>query len=121
METRISFGKRSSIELVVAGKTIAQSRQAIILEEQGYQPVLYVPIRDINSSYLKSSEQSSHCPYKGDANYWHVQVKDQLLENVAWEYKEPYKEVNRIKDHIAFYLTKIDDVYINDIKINSEH
>lgn len=121
MAARISFSdKQLSIKLVVAGEIIAHSQQAITLEEKGYQPVIYIPVKDINTDYLKPSEQTSYCPYKGQANYWHVQVKDQLLENVAWEYKEPYEEVTRISDHIAFYLSKIDDVYINDIKISSE-
>ena len=98
---------------MIDGEVIAHCQQPLLLEEQGLEPVFYLPLRDINLGYLRPSEKPSYCPYKGHANYWSLQVKNRLVKDAAWEYKQPYKCINVIPDHIAFYLAKMDEVHAN--------
>ncbi|KIN69182.1 DUF427 domain containing protein [Sulfitobacter donghicola DSW-25 = KCTC 12864 = JCM 14565] len=73
------------------------------LIEGDYPPVIYFPREDIAMAFLDASDKTSHCPHKGDANYFSVVTKSRTLENVVWSYEDPKEDVARIKNHLAFY------------------
>jgi uncharacterized protein (DUF427 family) len=52
---------------------------------------------------LKRSDHSTHCPYKGDASYFHIATPDATSENAVWTYEAPFEAVSAIKDYVAFY------------------
>ncbi|MGF1630264.1 MAG: DUF427 domain-containing protein [Kiloniellaceae bacterium] len=95
----------------VGAVTIARSDRAMILEEvngsKTYPPVIYFPQDDIEREFLAPSERSSHCPIKGDAGYFNVQVDGTLLEDAAWFYPEPLPMVRAVKGYVAFYPDKV--------------
>lgn len=86
---------------------IASTEKALALREASYPPVLYIPFDDIYFEHLPASETSTHCPYKGDASYWSVTGQGKGEADVMWAYRHPYDEVQAIKDHGAFYPTKV--------------
>jgi uncharacterized protein (DUF427 family) len=91
----------------IAGQVVADTSAALTLEEAGYDPVQYIPIRDIDEVMLCPSDTTSYCPYKGDAGYFSADIADQEpLEDVAWFYAEPYASVAEIADHVAFYADR---------------
>jgi uncharacterized protein (DUF427 family) len=53
--------------------------------------------------YLSHSNGSSYCEWKGQADYWNVEVKDRRAERAAWSYATPSSAYTALKDHIAFY------------------
>jgi uncharacterized protein (DUF427 family) len=57
-------------------------------------------------AFLDESEQTSHCPFKGDARYFSIETKSRTIENAAWSYTAPKPEVAQIAGHIAFYTTE---------------
>ncbi len=91
------------------GAVLAESKNALELNEPGYGDVIYFPRDDIAMAFLDETDHTSHCPHKGDASYFSIVTKSQTLENVGWSYEAPKDGVARIKDHIAFmpgdYLT----------------
>ncbi len=112
---KMSTGHRITIEphpkrvtVTVGGQTVADSSRVLALREGSLRPTLYFPKEDVQQSALKSSTLSSHCPFKGDASYYHLQVNDMLVENAVWTYKEPIAEVAQIQDYVAFYESKVD-------------
>ena len=85
------------------GAVLGESDAALELTEGDYLPVIYFPRKDIAMAFLDRTEKSTHCPHKGDANYFSVVTKSQTLENAVWSYEDPKEGVARIKDHLAFY------------------
>lgn len=89
------------------GEVIADSQDAILLEEGSYPPVYYFPRKDVKMERLKRSTHSTHCPFKGDASYYSLVNGAQ---NAVWTYETPYDEMSAIKEHVAFYPDKVDSI-----------
>ena len=88
------------------GAVLGESEHALELAEGDYPPVIYFPRADIAMVFLDQTDKTSHCPYKGDATYFSVVTKSTTIPNAAWSYETPKAEVERIKDHLAFYTTE---------------
>ena len=50
----------------------------------------------------------THCPYKGQAQYWSVRVADRLVQDLAWSYRTPLPESQKIAGLVAFYNEQVD-------------
>src|SRR5829696_2034977 len=55
----------------------------------------------------------THCPYKGQAQYWSVRLGDRLVEDLAWPYRTTLPESQKIAGPFAFYNEEI-DLFIDD-------
>jgi hypothetical protein len=55
------------------------------------------------TEFLEPSTGSTHCPWKGDASYYHVAVGGTCNEDAAWYYPNPYDAASAIKGYIAFW------------------
>ncbi len=91
----------------VDGRVIADSTSALALREASYPPIHYLPLSDVDSEVLQSSEASSYCPYKGEASYYSIAGNDGLIEDAIWFYDDPYDAVAEIAGHVAFYPDKV--------------
>ena len=89
------------------GAVLGESTNALELSEDGYPPVIYFPRADIAMAFLDRTEKTSHCPHKGDANYYSVVTKSQTIADCVWTYENPNEDVARIKDHLAFYTNEL--------------
>ena len=105
----ITFGDNPcSVRVVFNGETIAETQNAVILKEGAIPPVYYIPPEDVRQDVLTKTERITHCPFKGDASYWTIQVGDKASENSIWAYEEPFDKVGKIKGHMAFYTDRMD-------------
>jgi uncharacterized protein (DUF427 family) len=86
---------------------VAQTDKALKLQESTYPAVLYIPRGDIRTERYTRTEHQTHCPYKGDANYFSLNADGQTAENAVWTYEDTYPAVAEIKDHVAFYSDKV--------------
>jgi len=103
MSEHIKIHKAGGKWVVRAGGAIlGESADALELNEGEYKPVIYFPRDDVAMAFLDQSEQSSHCPHKGDAKYYSIQTKSEVLKNAVWSYENPVKSVGQIKDYMAF-------------------
>ena len=59
-------------------------------------------------NYLTQTRQHSLCPYKGDADYWTVEIGEHKASNIAWSYPDPMPEAMSIKDYVAFYAHAVE-------------
>jgi uncharacterized protein (DUF427 family) len=85
---------------------VATSSRPIVLTETGCPPRYYLPAADVKMDMLRSSTTTSHCPFKGDAAYWSVQIGDGVAEDVVWSYPEPFPRVEEIAGLLAFWAEK---------------
>ena len=97
-----------------SGHVIADSNEAIILQEANYPPVVYFPRGDVTMDYMSRTERSTHCPYKGDAAYYTVLVNGHIAENAVWTYEHPYPAMALIEDRLAFYPDKVEIREVDD-------
>lgn len=93
-----------------AGKIrLAASGRAIVVDEQDHALVVYFPRPDVDMAALVSlSPKRTHCPFKGEADYWTLAARPG--EPIAWSYETPYPEVAGIAWHIAFYHDRVEIV-----------
>ncbi|WP_299621567.1 DUF427 domain-containing protein [Pelagibius sp.] len=108
-------GKR--VKVVFNGQVVADSRRALILHETRLPAVYYLPREDVAMEFLKASDHTTYCPFKGTASYWSVDVGDKLAENAAWSYEDPIEEALGIRGHIAFYWNKMDTWFEEDQEV----
>jgi uncharacterized protein (DUF427 family) len=103
---------QAHIRISVAGKIIADTRRALTLQEANYPPVLYIPRADADMALFKPTDHYTYCPYKGDCSYFSIPSGGQLSVNAIWSYETPYQAVAEIKDHLAFYPDRVDEILI---------
>jgi uncharacterized protein (DUF427 family) len=94
----------------VAGRVIADTRNALTLREAAYPPVQYIPREDVDFSQLERTDHFTYCPYKGDCNYYSVPAGGHKSVNAVWTYENPFPAVAQIRGHVAFYPERVDEI-----------
>ena len=94
----------------VAGRVIADTRNALTLMEASYPAVHYIPRRDVDMNLLARTDHSTYCPYKGDCSYYSIPVGGERSVNAVWSYEAPFKAVAEIEGHLAFYPNRVDSL-----------
>jgi uncharacterized protein (DUF427 family) len=94
----------------VAGRVIAETREALTLREASYPAVQYIPRKDVDMSLLERTNHATYCPYKGDCAYYSIPIGGERSTNAVWIYEAPYAAVAEIKDHVAFYPDRVDAI-----------
>nr|WP_296069503.1 DUF427 domain-containing protein [uncultured Actinoplanes sp.] len=100
------------VVVTAGGKVVADSRNALTLQESNYPAVQYVPLADVDPGVLERTGTQSYCPYKGDAGYYSITVGGPKSVDAVWEYREPRDAVAQIKDHVAFYPDRVDAIEV---------
>ncbi|MEM0942925.1 MAG: DUF427 domain-containing protein [Pseudomonadota bacterium] len=100
--TRITLAPVKGTAVARAGgAVIAESGAALELREVGYDPVIYFPRADA-IAFLDGAEKQTHCPFKGDARYFHIETKSGQIAEAAWSYETPIAGMEAIAGFIAF-------------------
>ncbi|RKP55926.1 DUF427 domain-containing protein [Pararobbsia silviterrae] len=102
----------SHIVVRLAGKVIADTRDALTLREANYPAVHYIPRKDVDMAQLERTEHQTYCPYKGECRYFSLPAGGERAVNAVWTYETPYDAVAAIKDHVAFYPDRVDAIDI---------
>ena len=91
----------------VNGEVVADTDNALTLQESTYAAVQYIPLSDVNGDVLRRTDTATYCPYKGDASYYSVVTAAGVtVEDAIWTYEQPYEAVAPIAEHVAFYPDK---------------
>jgi uncharacterized protein (DUF427 family) len=94
----------------VAGRIIADTRDALTLREAHYPAVQYIPRKDVDMALLERTDHATYCPYKGDCTYFSIPLGGERSTNAVWSYEAPYAAVAVIEGHLAFYLDRVDAI-----------
>jgi uncharacterized protein (DUF427 family) len=94
------------------GVTLAESTSPRLLFETGLPARYYLPKTHVRLELLIPTDTVSHCPYKGQAEWWSVRVGEHVYDDLAWSYLTPLPESQKIAGLIAFYNEKV-DIYLD--------
>ena len=94
----------------IAGRVIANTRNALALREADYPAVQYIPREDVDLTQLERTDHATYCPYKGDCSYYSIPGGGKKSVNAVWTYEDPYPAVARIREHVAFYPDRVDEI-----------
>jgi uncharacterized protein (DUF427 family) len=100
------------VRVTVTGGVVAESTQALRLEEKGYPPVYYLPRNDADMSLLVRTKHYTHCPYKGDCTHYSIPIGGAKSEYAVWTYERPYEAVASIREYLAFYPLRVDAIEV---------
>jgi uncharacterized protein (DUF427 family) len=100
------------VRVEVDGATVADSRQPRILFETGLPPRYYLPLTDVRMDLLRPSDTVTHCPYKGAASYWSVDAGRGEHADLAWIYRAPLPESQKVAGLACFFNEKA-DIYLD--------
>lgn len=100
---------RGTVRVEVGGVVLADTQDALQLNEGKYAPVYYVPRKDVKMERLEASDHHTYCPFKGEASYFSIRGG---AANAIWSYEKPYDEVDGIRDLLAFYPNKVDSIQV---------
>jgi uncharacterized protein (DUF427 family) len=95
------------VQVEVDGVIVADSTSPRLLFETGLPTRYYLPKTDVRMDLLRHTDTSTGCPYKGTAEYWSIDVNGRSHPDLAWSYKAPFAESQKIAGLIAFYNEKV--------------
>ena len=80
------------------GQVVAESDDIVTVEGNAY-----FPADSVRRDVLQPSETHTHCPWKGEASYYTLQVDGKSNPDSAWYYPEPKPAAAEIKGRVAFW------------------
>lgn len=102
---------RGTARVVVDGVVVAESTRAVRLIETDHVERLYLPSDDVRADLIERSQRTSVCPFKGQASYWSLRAGPggpPPVEDLFWEYGDPFPEVAGIRGLVGVYHEKAD-------------
>ncbi len=107
MSDKFTITRESGLHVVrAAGGILAETSRALVMREQGREPVVYFPREDVAMEFLDRSETRTTSPHKGEATHYHIAGKSGVIADAAWSYETPTAGAEEIAGHIAFYPEK---------------
>ena len=80
------------------GQLLVESDDTVVVESNHY-----FPISSIHREFFTPSETTTHCPWKGDAEYYSIVVDGEENRDAAWFYATPKDAAREIEGRIAFW------------------
>jgi uncharacterized protein (DUF427 family) len=103
---------KGRVTVVVNGKHVADTREALTLKEAGYPDVQYIPRKDVAMTQLQETSHQTYCPYKGECAYYSIPAGGERSVNAVWSYAAPYTAVSAIREYLAFYPDRVDAIEV---------
>jgi uncharacterized protein (DUF427 family) len=99
---------RRRLRVRVAGTTLVDTDDTVIVFETALEPRLYVDPSLVRTDLLRPTQTTSYCNYKGVASYWAAAIGDLAVEDVAWSYQDPPPESLPITGYLSFDPARAD-------------
>jgi uncharacterized protein (DUF427 family) len=112
---------RRRVRVELDGVTLADSTAALRVLETSHPPTIYIPPDDIRMDLLQPSRQrGSWCEFKGAAHYLDAVIGETRRLAVGWAYADPTPGYLALRDHVAFYPSRVDAAYLDDERVQSQ-
>ena len=108
------------VRVVFNNITIADTTDALRVLETSHPPVYYLPPADVAMEYLTQENRTTMCEFKGRAVYYTLQVDERSAAQAAWGYPSPTDRFQALKDHLAFYASKMDACYVGEKQAHAQ-
>ena len=109
-----------TIRIVMNGGELAHSKQAHRVLETSHPPVYYLPPEDLDLTRLRRCEEQSFCEWKGIARYWAFVDGERCIDQIAWSYPTPSERFSAIRNHLAFYPSRVDECYVDGERVMAQ-
>ncbi|MFD9687935.1 DUF427 domain-containing protein [Kitasatospora sp. NPDC059146] len=80
------------------GTVVAESEDTVLVEGNHY-----FPWEAVRAEFLRPSDTTTVCSWKGTANYYTVEVAGQANPDAAWYYADPKPEAEHVRGRVAFW------------------
>ncbi|MEV6979094.1 DUF427 domain-containing protein [Kitasatospora sp. NPDC093806] len=80
------------------GTVIAESDDTTVVEGNHY-----FPADSVRAEYLRPSDTTTFCGWKGTAAYYSIHVEGQSNPDAAWYYADPLPEAEHVRGRVAFW------------------
>lgn len=114
----VPCARRVRIEL--GGVTVADSSRALRVLETSHPPTIYVPLADIAPGCIQPGTGRSFCEWKGVAAYLDVVAGQRREARAAWTYPDPVAAYAGLRNHVAFYPSRMDACRLDDERVQSQ-
>lgn len=92
------------VKVSIDGTVVAEATSSMHLYETGLPVRFYLPLTAVRPDILRPSSMRTRCPYKGEAEYYSVDLGDgKVVENVVWYYNHPTLESAKIEGNCHTY------------------
>ncbi len=108
------------IQIFFNGELVADTRRAKRVLETSHPPVYYIHPDDVKREFLEPAANHSFCEWKGEAGYYHLNVKDKQARYACWYYPNPVPGFSGLKDHMAFYAQKMDECSVDGERVTPQ-
>jgi len=110
------------VRVRLGGATIADSTAAYRVLETSHPPVIYVPPGDTAAGALVPSPRARRtlCEWKGMASYLDVRGGERVEPAAAWTYPAPVPAFAALRDHVAFYPSRMDECLLDDELVGAQ-
>lgn len=89
------------VKATFKGQVLAESEDTKLVEGNHY-----FPPESVKMDFFSDSETDYECPWKGHADYYHLEVNGEKVADAAWYYPEPSEAAKQIAGHVAFDTAK---------------
>jgi uncharacterized protein (DUF427 family) len=97
------------VRVELDGVLLAESRSPVLVFETGLPTRYYLDRTEIDERHLVPSDTVTRCPYKGTTSaYWTAVVGTDRVDDIAWSYAFPTRELQPIAGLVAFYNERVD-------------
>ncbi|OAB75980.1 DUF427 domain-containing protein [Cochleicola gelatinilyticus] len=79
-------------------KILAESDKTVVIENNHY-----FPPESLNKEYFTETTTHTHCPWKGEASYYTLEVDGKSNPDAAWYYPETSHAAKPIEGYVAFW------------------
>ncbi|KAK5122423.1 hypothetical protein LTR85_004007 [Meristemomyces frigidus] len=102
------FQSRRHIRVFVDGEVVAETTTSAHLYETGLPERYYMPLTAVRPDVLRPSKTRTQCPYKGEAEYYSVEINGKVHKDIVWFYNNPTLESALVTGLVCFYNEKVD-------------
>jgi uncharacterized protein (DUF427 family) len=67
----------------IAGRVVADTREALTLREAAYPAVQYIPRKNVDMALLDRTDHTTYCPYKGNCSYFSIPLGGERSVNAT--------------------------------------
>ena len=99
----IAVSTAEHVVVELGGVVVCDTRAAVRVLETSHPPTYYLPRSDWADGALVAAPGSSHCEYKGVAEYLSVVGGSEFAEAAAWSYPRPTQAFEAIAGMVAVY------------------
>lgn len=109
------------LHVMFGNEIIADTTKGFRLLETSHPPVYYFPPSDVAMVHLCQETGQSYCEFKGVARYWTLDVNGKASQTAAWSYPEPSGDYVGLKNHLAFYASRVDACFVGEERVAAQN